>query len=84
MQAAQKKQKKLAALPALDYFPKYPAEALPEETLHGYKKKRKYDASLRPSTADRSTILNILVNISPPNVASNPLGEVPGCHHQCG
>ncbi|KAJ7207862.1 hypothetical protein GGX14DRAFT_454608 [Mycena pura] len=30
-----------------------PAETLPEETLHGYKK-RKYDASLRPSTADYS------------------------------
>ncbi|KAJ7366582.1 hypothetical protein DFH08DRAFT_170722 [Mycena albidolilacea] len=65
------------SLLALDYFPT-PAEHLPEQKQHGYMKKRKYDASLRPSAANGSTIFNIFVNVEftntdPPNVASNPL-----------
>ncbi|KAJ6607988.1 hypothetical protein B0H10DRAFT_2439300 [Mycena sp. CBHHK59/15] len=48
------------------------------EKQHGYKKKRKYDASLRPSAAKGSTIFNIFVNVEftntdPPNVTFNPL-----------
>ncbi|KAF7336892.1 Pkinase-fungal domain-containing protein [Mycena venus] len=62
---------------ALDYYPT-PAEKLPEEKQHGYKKRRKYDASLRPSAAHGSSIFNIFVNVEftntdPPNVAFNPL-----------
>ncbi|KAF7336831.1 Pkinase-fungal domain-containing protein [Mycena venus] len=65
------------SLLALDYYPT-PAEKLPEEKQHGYKKRRKYDASLRPSAAHGSTIFNIFVNVEftntdPPNVAFNPL-----------
>jgi hypothetical protein len=61
----------------LDYYPT-PSEKLPEDKLHGYNKKRKYDASLRPSAAQGSTIFNIFVNVeftntNPPNVAFNPL-----------
>ncbi|KAJ7282954.1 hypothetical protein C8J57DRAFT_1463531, partial [Mycena rebaudengoi] len=62
---------------ALDYFPT-PAEALPAQEQHGYNKVRKYDASLRPSAAAKSTILNILVNVEftktdAPTVDCNPL-----------
>ncbi|KAJ7366563.1 hypothetical protein DFH08DRAFT_1072039 [Mycena albidolilacea] len=65
------------SLLVLDYFPT-PAEKLPEQKRHGYMKKRKYDASLRPSAANGSTISNIFVNVEftntdPPNVTSNPL-----------
>ncbi|KAJ6480376.1 hypothetical protein C8R45DRAFT_1005284 [Mycena sanguinolenta] len=65
------------SLLVLDYYPT-PAEKLPEEKQHGYNKRRKYDASLRPSAAHASTIFNIFVNVEftntePPNVAFNPL-----------
>ncbi|KAJ7460750.1 hypothetical protein FB451DRAFT_1371607 [Mycena latifolia] len=65
------------SLLVLDYFPT-PAEKLPEQEQHSYHKKRKYDASLRPSAAKVSTIFNIVVNVEftktdPPTVASNPL-----------
>ncbi|KAJ7224871.1 hypothetical protein C8J57DRAFT_1253116 [Mycena rebaudengoi] len=61
----------------LDYYPTL-AEKLPEEKEHGYKKKRKYDASLRPSAAQGSTIFNIFVNVEftntdAPDVTVNPL-----------
>ncbi|KAJ6454506.1 hypothetical protein C8R47DRAFT_1083094 [Mycena vitilis] len=60
-----------------DYFPT-PAEALPEQADHGYKKIRKYDAALRPLVAEKSTKLNIFLNVEytrtyPPNLACNPL-----------
>ncbi|KAJ7778693.1 hypothetical protein DFH07DRAFT_1056104 [Mycena maculata] len=59
----------------LDYFP-IPAAELPQQ--HGYNKKRKYDASLRPCAAEVSTIFNIFVNVEftktdPPTGTSNPL-----------
>ncbi|KAJ7773572.1 hypothetical protein DFH07DRAFT_801205 [Mycena maculata] len=59
----------------LDYFPT-PAAELPQQ--HGYNKKRKYDASLRPCAAEASTIFNIFVNVEftrtdPPTGTSNPL-----------
>ncbi|KAJ7366887.1 hypothetical protein DFH08DRAFT_1004578 [Mycena albidolilacea] len=62
---------------ALEYIPT-PSEALPAQKEHGYRKARKYDAALRPSAAAKSTILNILVNITftktkVPTVAFNPL-----------
>ncbi|KAJ6584577.1 hypothetical protein B0H19DRAFT_390097 [Mycena capillaripes] len=62
---------------AVDYFPT-PGEKLPEQKQHGYKKNRKYDASLRPCAAESSSIFNIFVNIEftkteAPNVGSNPL-----------
>ncbi|KAJ7471305.1 hypothetical protein B0H11DRAFT_1378010 [Mycena galericulata] len=62
---------------ALDYVPT-PAEPLPAQNEHGYKKVRTNDAALRPSAAAKSTILNILVNVEftrtdAPDVASNPL-----------
>ncbi|KAJ7866687.1 hypothetical protein B0H13DRAFT_2281404 [Mycena leptocephala] len=65
------------SLLALDYHPT-PAAKLPEEKQHGYKERRKYDASLRPAAAHSSTIFNIFVNVEftntdPPNIASNPL-----------
>ncbi|KAF8172827.1 hypothetical protein K438DRAFT_1940390 [Mycena galopus ATCC 62051] len=65
------------SLLVLDYYPT-PAEKLPEEKQHGYNKRRKYDASLRPSAAHGSTIFNIFVNVEftntdAPNVAFNPL-----------
>ncbi|KAJ7236360.1 hypothetical protein C8J57DRAFT_1479229 [Mycena rebaudengoi] len=65
------------SLLVLDYYPT-PAEKLPEDKQHGYMKRRKYDASLRPSAAQCSTIFNIFVNVEftntdPPNVAFNPL-----------
>ncbi|KAJ7223165.1 hypothetical protein GGX14DRAFT_427094 [Mycena pura] len=52
--------------------------ALPAQALHGYHKSRKYDATLRPSAAAQSSVLNILVNIEftktkAPTIASNPL-----------
>ncbi|KAJ7481500.1 hypothetical protein FB451DRAFT_1364701 [Mycena latifolia] len=72
------------SLLVLDYFPT-PAEKLPEQEQHGYNKKRKYDASLRPSAAKVSTIFNIFVNVEftktdPPTVASNPHR----CERSCG
>ncbi|KAF7325421.1 Pkinase-fungal domain-containing protein [Mycena venus] len=65
------------SLLALDYFPT-PAEKLPRQEQHGYKKDRKYDASLRPSAAKSTTIFNVLVNVEftkvkPPPVQYNPL-----------
>ncbi|KAF8194022.1 hypothetical protein K438DRAFT_1761580 [Mycena galopus ATCC 62051] len=59
------------SLLVLDYYPT-PAEKLPKENQHDYKKRRKYDASLRPSAAQGSTIFNIFVNVEltntdPPN-----------------
>ncbi|KAJ6515083.1 hypothetical protein C8R47DRAFT_1089966 [Mycena vitilis] len=62
---------------AVDYHPT-PAEKLPEQKHHGYMKTRKYDAALRPSAAQASTISNICVNVEytktdPPNVSSNPV-----------
>ncbi|KAJ6591249.1 hypothetical protein DFH09DRAFT_197201 [Mycena vulgaris] len=42
----------------VDYFPT-PAEKLPEQEQHGYKKTRKYDASLRPSAAEVSTTVSL-------------------------
>ncbi|KAJ7886312.1 hypothetical protein B0H13DRAFT_2277709 [Mycena leptocephala] len=54
---------------------------LPEEKQHGYKERRKYDASLRPAAAHSSTIFNIFVNVEftntdPPNIASNPSSAI--------
>ncbi|KAJ6610280.1 hypothetical protein B0H10DRAFT_2293274 [Mycena sp. CBHHK59/15] len=65
------------SLLVLDYYPTS-AEKLPEEKQHGYNKRRKYDASLRPSAAHGSTIFNIFVNVEftntdAPKVAFNPL-----------
>ncbi|KAJ7258626.1 hypothetical protein C8J57DRAFT_1644584 [Mycena rebaudengoi] len=65
------------SLLVLDYYPTL-AEKLSEEKEHGYKKKRKYDASLRPSAAQGSTIFNIFVNVEftntdAPDVTVNPL-----------
>ncbi|KAJ7151446.1 hypothetical protein C8R43DRAFT_1107248, partial [Mycena crocata] len=59
----------------IDYFPT-PTTVLPQR--HGYNKKRKCDASLRPCAAEDSTIYNIFVNVEftqtdPPTVTSNPL-----------
>ncbi|KAJ6600235.1 hypothetical protein B0H10DRAFT_2230950 [Mycena sp. CBHHK59/15] len=65
------------SLLVLDYYPT-PTEKLPKEKQHGYNKRRKYDASLRPSAAHGSTIFNIFVNVeftntNAPKVAFNPL-----------
>ncbi|KAJ7222561.1 hypothetical protein GGX14DRAFT_664211 [Mycena pura] len=62
---------------AMDYVPT-PNGYLPDDKHHGYRKKRKYDAALRPSAAAKSTILNILVNVEftrteAPSIKSNPL-----------
>ncbi|KAJ6464264.1 hypothetical protein C8R47DRAFT_1156243 [Mycena vitilis] len=59
---------------ALDFFPT-PAE-LPKQ--HGYRKRRKYDASLRACAAATSNIYNIFVNVEytqtdAPTTKTNPL-----------
>ncbi|KAJ7706126.1 hypothetical protein B0H17DRAFT_612382 [Mycena rosella] len=65
------------AMPFMDFFPS-PAEPLPTNKELGYNETRKYDAALRASAADSSTIFNIVLNIEytrtkPPSLISNPL-----------